>query len=59
MKPAAQQEGTIENMIGKLLKETGDYTEDGLNAALDKVISARHADMKEVNLKAIRLGAEL
>ena len=42
----------------KLLKEIGDYTEDGLNAALDKVISARHADMKEVNLKAIKLGAE-
>lgn len=52
--------GNLANMIivGKLLKEIGDYTEEGLNAALDKVISARHADMKEVNLKAIKLGAE-
>ena len=53
--------GNLANMIivGKLLKEIGDYSEEGLNAALDKVISARHADMKEVNLKAIKLGAEL
>ena len=52
--------GNLANMIivGKLLKETGDYTEDGIKAALDKVISARHADMKDVNLKAIKLGAE-
>ena len=52
--------GNLANMIivGKLLKETGDYTEDGIKAALDKVISARHADMKDVNLKAIKLGAD-
>ena len=54
------QLGNLANMIivGKLLKEIGDYTEEGLTAALDKVISAKHADMKEVNLKAIKLGAE-
>lgn len=54
------QLGNLANMIivGKLLKEIGDYTEEGLNAALDKVISAKRADMKDVNLKAIRLGAE-
>ena len=52
--------GNLANMIivGKLLKETGDYSEEGLSAALDKVISAKHADMKEVNLRAIKLGAE-
>ena len=52
--------GNLANMIivGKLLAEIGDYSEEGLNAALDKVISARHADMKEVNLNAIKLGAE-
>jgi 3-hydroxybutyryl-CoA dehydrogenase len=32
MKPAAQQEGTIENMIGKLLKEKIDRGETGVNA---------------------------
>ncbi len=32
MKPAAQQEGTIENMIGKLLKEKIDKGETGINA---------------------------
>ncbi|MBQ3291925.1 MAG: 3-hydroxyacyl-CoA dehydrogenase [Mogibacterium sp.] len=31
MKPAAQQEGTIENMIGKLLKEKIDRGEKGVN----------------------------
>ena len=52
--------GNLANMIivGKLLKETGDYTEEGINAALDKVISAKRADMKQVNLNAIKLGAE-
>ena len=52
--------GNLANMIivGKLLKEIGDYTEDGIRAALDKVISAKRADMKDVNLKAIQLGAE-
>lgn len=54
------QLGNLANMIivGKLLKETGDYTEEGIKAALDKVISAKHANMKDVNLKAIQMGAE-
>ena len=52
--------GNLANMIivGKLLKETGDYTEEGIRAALDKVISAKRANMKDVNFKAIRMGAE-
>ncbi len=51
---------TLANMIliGKILKELGDYTEDTVLAALKKVISAKHADMLEINLKAIRIGAE-
>lgn len=51
---------TLANMIliGKILKESGDYTEDTVSAALKKVISAKHADMLEMNLKAIRIGAE-
>ena len=52
---------TLANMIivGKILKELGEYSDDSLKAALAKVISAKHADMMEVNRKAIDLGANL
>ena len=51
---------TLANMIivGKILKELGEYDEEAIGAALKKVISAKHADMLEVNLKAMRIGAE-
>ena len=51
---------TLANMIiaGKMLKELGEFDEDAILAALKKVISAKHADMMDVNLKAMRLGAE-
>ena len=51
---------TLANMIivGKLLSELGDFDEDSVNAALKKVISAKHADMMEINVKAMRIGAE-
>ena len=51
---------TLANMIivGKLLKELGGFDENSVNAALKKVISAKRADMLEVNLKAMRIGAE-
>ncbi len=51
---------TLANMIivGKILKELGEFDEDGINAALKKVISAKHADMMDVNLKAMHIGAE-
>ena len=50
--------GNLANMImmGKLMKELGEYSDDGIKAALSKVISARKADMKAVNVKAIELG---
>lgn len=50
--------GNLANMIvmGKLLKEIDDYDEKGVEAALGKVISARHSDMLSVNLKALQLG---
>ena len=52
--------GKLANMIivGKILKETGEYSEDAVIAALKKVISAKHADMLDINLKAIKLGYE-
>ncbi len=51
---------TLANMIiaGKLLKATDSFTEEGVNTALKKVISAKHADMLDVNLKAMQIGAD-
>lgn len=51
---------TLANMIiiGKVLKVLGDFDETAVRAALGKVISAKHADMLEVNLKAMQLGAD-
>ncbi len=50
---------TLANMIvmGKMLKELGDYTKEGIENGLAKVISAKRADMKELNVKALELGA--
>ncbi len=51
---------TLANMIivGKILAVLGQYDEEGLRATLAKVISAKHANMLEANLKAMRIGAE-
>lgn len=51
---------TLANMIivGKILKELNEFDDEGLKAALKKVISAKHADMLDVNLGAIKLGAD-
>lgn len=48
---------TLANMIimGKVLEVTGSYDEN-VEAALKKVISARHQDMLDFNLKALELG---
>ena len=43
-------------MVGKLLKENAAVSYDNLEAALKKVVSARHQDMMEINLKAINTG---
>ncbi|MBO5306260.1 MAG: 2-oxoacid:acceptor oxidoreductase family protein [Clostridia bacterium] len=51
---------TLANMIlvGKLLKELDDFGEKSVTAALKKVISAKRADMMDVNRKAMQLGAD-
>ncbi len=51
---------TLANMIiaGKILSVTDGFSEDAVNAALKKVISAKRADMLETNLKAMQIGAE-
>ena len=49
---------TLANMImtGKLLETLGMYTDEGVRAALGKVVSAKRADMLEVNVGALELG---
>ncbi len=51
---------TLANMIivGKVLKELGDNAPDSITAALNKVISAKRADMMDVNRKAMQIGAD-
>ena len=52
---------TLANMIimGKVLAESGAFEdEEKVLAALQKVISAKHADMLDVNLGALRLGKD-
>jgi len=59
----ASDEGldTLANMIivGKAIKETGIMTFEQVKPALEKVISAKHRDLLDSNLKAIELGYNL
>ena len=51
---------TLANMIivGKILKALNQFNKDDVDAALKKVISAKHANMMEANYKAMQIGAE-
>ena len=44
-------------IVGKILKELDEFNEEGINAALGKVISARHADKLQSNLDALKIGS--
>ena len=50
---------TLANMIivGKILRVLGQDGKADVEAALKKVISAKHADMLDANLRALQLGA--
>ncbi|MBR2044307.1 MAG: 2-oxoacid:acceptor oxidoreductase family protein [Clostridia bacterium] len=50
---------TLANMIivGKVLKELSDFAPESVDAALAKVISAKRADMADINRKAMQIGA--
>ena len=52
--------GNLANMIiaGKLLAVTDGFSDESVNAALGKVISAKRADMLATNLKAMQIGSE-
>jgi 2-oxoglutarate ferredoxin oxidoreductase subunit gamma len=49
---------TLANMIllGKVIKESGVVSVDGLEEAMKKVVPPKKADLIEINLKAIMLG---
>ena len=51
---------TLANMIltGKILAEMGEFDADGVQAALKKVVSAKHPEMFDLNLKALQLGRD-
>lgn len=51
---------TLANMIivGKLLKIQGEYDQNVIDETLKKVISAKRADMFELNKKAMQIGAD-
>ena len=51
---------TLANMIivGKVLKELDDFSPESVNVALSKVISAKRADMADINRKAMQIGAD-
>ncbi len=51
---------TLANMIliGKILEALGEFNAESVDAALKKVISAKHADMLETNYRAMKLGSE-
>ena len=51
---------TLANMIliGAVLEKFGENSAEGVEKALGKVISAKHADMLDINKKAMRLGSD-
>ncbi len=51
---------TLDNMIlvGKLLEVLGEYNEQTVQAAREKCISARHADMHDLNRRMMEIGRE-
>ncbi len=51
---------TLANMVmtGKVIRECEGISAEHLSEALDKVVSARHADLREINLKALQTGME-
>ena len=51
---------TLANMIltGRILAEMGEFDADGVQAALKKVVSAKHPEMFDLNLKALQIGRD-
>ena len=49
---------TLANMIivGKMMKETGAVSLEGLEATMKKFVPAKHADLVDANMNAIMAG---
>jgi len=45
-------------LVGGILKTLDQFDADGINAALKKVVSARHQEMFDFNLKALEIGRD-
>ena len=45
-------------LVGAILKELNQFDDEGINAALKKVVSARHQEMFNYNLKALEIGRD-
>ena len=45
-------------LVGAILKELDQFDAEGINAALKKVVSARHQEMFNFNLKALEIGRD-
>ena len=45
-------------LVGKLMQELGDFDEASVTRALQKVVSAKHPEMYDLNLKALRMGRD-
>ena len=43
-------------ITGKILKEVESFSDDNVEAALKKVVSARHLDLLDVNKNAVKAG---
>lgn len=51
---------TLANMIitGKIMQALGEFDEEGVKAALNKVVSVKHPEMFDLNMKALSLGRD-
>ena len=63
--PATQMAGdnnmtTLANMIltGKIMKELGEFDDAGVENALKQVVSVKHPEMFDLNLKALTMGRD-
>jgi Pyruvate/2-oxoacid:ferredoxin oxidoreductase gamma subunit len=45
-------------MVGKMIRETGCISFEEMEAALAKVVSAKRANLAEINLGALKMGYE-
>lgn len=45
-------------LVGKLMQELGEFDDASVEKALQKVVSVKHPEMYELNLKALRMGRD-